>query len=201
MNDERRNFFRLDDRSYLEYRCLTEQELGAIGQSLDKIQPPKDGFNSELEQVNRSLAPLLATLRNEVPGIVQCLEVLNRKIDIIAGLVLFERLKNESGDACVITTTSTIDLSEGGASFETEENIAVGTQIYLKMMVLGARFGIETYAVVVHQVAQKSTNGQTRYRLGIEFPMIAEPDRKLLARYILDRQREQICRRNEEKAD
>ncbi len=192
---ERRSYFRIEECVYIEYRPVTTDELAQIKNHSGKLKPKKDEFSVKLEQLDRELSPMLAIFRRENPGLTQYLEVLNKKIDVITSHLVFDQFKKSAEDKTIITTTRTIDISEGGVSFNRPEPYGIGEYFHIKLVVVDARFGIDTYGQVIHCHLEDSDEDRRVFRIGVEFPVLYESDRKLLMRYILDRQRELIRKR------
>jgi len=189
---ERRSYYRIEECVYIEYRPVTTDELAQLKNHNGKFKPKKDAFSVELEQFNRELSPMLTTLRRENPSLAQYLEVINKKIDVIASHLVFDQFKKSAEDKTIITTTRTIDISEGGVSFNRPEPYGIGEYFHIKLVIVDARFGIDTYGRVIHCSLESSEGDRRVFRVGVEFPVLYESDRKLLMRYILDRQREKI---------
>lgn len=188
--NNRRSYYRLQDKVYIELRLLDAEKVQLLVNQHRQLPQKKDEDTMYLDQLGRQLENILATVRSESPAAAQALEVMNRKVDFLAGMLFFERFRNAPADAKTVKT-STVDISEGGLSFNSKAPYKDGTHVELKIVVVGARVGIETVAQVVN--SQKlERKGVEYFRIGLEFPFIAESDRRVLSRYIMDRQREQI---------
>lgn len=192
----RRSFFRLLDRVYVEYRPVTKEEVDKALAARSPSTPPKDDFNHQLDQLSTQLHTLTASIRSEDPAVAQYLEVLNRKVDLLAGVVFFDRFRNIPGDGKRIRTT-TVDISEGGVSFNSRTPRNIGDYLDLRLAIVGARLGLRTFGRIV-QCIEKTHDGTTYHRLGAEFVMMQEYDRRQIARFIMDRQRERIQQEKDE---
>ncbi len=191
-SDERRNYYRLEDRVYMEFRLAEETELERYLTQQEEGPQPVSGASLQLDYLSRQMAPLIASIRAESPAIAQYLEHLDRKVDIVAGMVFFDRFHDEAGRyRC--HSGNTLDISEGGASFLATQAFPVGCFLFCRLIIAGPQMGIETFARVVY--CENVDSGD--HRIGVEFPYINDYQRKLLSRYIFDRQREQIRRRQE----
>lgn len=192
----RRSFFRLHDRIYVEYRAVSKEEVDKALAGRTPSTPPRDDFNHQLDLLSTQLHTLTSSIRSEDPAIAQYLEVLNRKVDLLAGVVFFDRFRNVPGDGKRIRTT-TVDISEGGISFNSRTPRNLGDYLDLRLAIVGARLGLRTFGKVV-QCIEKTHDGTTYHRLGAEFVMMQEYDRRQVARFIMDRQRERIQQEKDE---
>jgi len=199
---ERRNFFRLQDSVYIEYRQATEAEVKKDLKG-EKNAPKADDVSFQLDAVSKQISPLLADLKSTSSAVYPVLELLNRKVDLISSMLFFDHFVNtEEGSGSL--STSTVDISEGGVSFDSQTPFKHGTYVYVRLVIVGFRYGLETFGKVRHcgdLSKEKGADGETpnaRFRIGLEFPHLSEYDRKQLTRYIFDRQRELI--RNKRKA-
>ncbi len=191
-NDERRNYYRLEDRVYLEFRLAAEEEVSRYLRQRDEGPQPVSGASQQLDYLSRQMAPLIASIRAESPAIAQYLEHLDRKVDIVAGMVFFDRFNEEMGRHA-LQTSNTLDISEGGISFLATEPLAVDSHLFCRLIIAGPQMGLETFGKVVHCEAVEGGD----HRIGVGFPYINDYQRKLLSRYIFDRQREQLRQRQE----
>ncbi len=192
----RRSFFRLLDRVYVEYRPVTKEEVDKALASRTTSTPPKDDFNNQMDQLSAQLHTLTSAIRSEDPAIAQYLEVLNKKVDLVAGIVFFDRFRNLPGEGKRVRTT-TLDLSEGGVSFNSKTPRNIGDYLDMRLAIVGARLGVRIFGRIV-QCVEKIHDGTTYHRLGAEFVMLQEYDRRQIARFIMDRQRERIQQGKEE---
>ncbi|MDH5300746.1 MAG: PilZ domain-containing protein [Gammaproteobacteria bacterium] len=188
--EEQRNFFRLQEQVALEYRAATLEEV----QEAAKIRKGGEGSKIDatfmLDAISRQLMPLLANVRAESPAIAQYLEGLNQKLDVIAGMVFFHNasLADSSGNRFV--RAKTVDISEGGLSFDTPKPPKKGSFVFCRVSISGFQLGLQTYAKVVYLGTVE--DDPKMYRVGVSFPLITDYERKQLTRFIFDRQREQI---------
>lgn len=187
---ERRNYFRLKDQVYIEYRKAEQEEVDVFLQNGRKIPREQDDTHFQLDTINRQIMPLMNGIRSEAASVATFLDGINRKIDILAGMMFFEQFRAKEAVSTYIST-NTMDISEGGACFLSTKPLEMDTWLLARIVIVSFRFGLETYAKVAHcQPLNVSESGKMEYRIGLEFPYIMEKDRKHLTRYIFDRQRQ-----------
>ena len=75
-------------------------------------------------------------------------------------------------------------LSEGGISFVSEQPLAEGEVVTLKLVLLPQGLGLLLPARVIYSTAMQDG----RYDIGTEFEALTDAQRQLLARHILQKQ-------------
>jgi hypothetical protein len=189
-DNNRRSFYRLQDRVYIEFLPITKEKAETILASKQIMTPRQDEDSMYLDSLNRQMGSLMATVRSEHSGVAQYLDVMNKKIDFVAGMLFFERFRNSAGQKKALRT-NTVDISEGGLSFNSKVPYKNETYFQMKIIIVSARVGIECIACVVSCTAKKRGD-LNYYRIGVQFPFLPEEDRRSLTRYIMERQRENI---------
>lgn len=189
--DERRTYFRLPNKVLIEYHSASEEELRQFLSAEGNIRRDEIDIGYQLDQISRQLSPLLINIRQESSAVGQYLELLNDKVDILGSMLSFEKFSMDAAQG-LFEVTETVDISEGGLSFYTRNNIAIGTILYCKVAIVGYRLGMETYGKVVRVISNEK---RTKFSIGLELPYLKELDKKNLTRYILDKQREQLRQR------
>ncbi len=192
---DRRNFFRLEDRVYVEYRPLSKSEVKAMLADNNRFVPKDDDFDLALDIYNQQLRAMLPGMREDIPLAVQYLETLNKKVDLLVGMLAFERFRSASNGVDNIAT-STYDISEGGISFNAPEALEKNSYLLLKMVIMGAKLGVETIGKVTSSRVE-TLDSKELHRIGVEFPFMLEMERRSLTKYIYNRQREQMRARQE----
>ena len=190
---ERRTYFRLPNNVLIEYRLVDTEELHQFLSDEGNIRTDDIDLTYQLDQISRQLTPLLLSIRQETPPIAQYLDLLNKKVDILASMLSFEKFKMDA-DQGLFEITETLDISEGGLSFYSRHEFSLGDILYCKLAIVGYRLGMETYGNVVRSIPDENSDG---YRIGVELPHLKELDKKNLTRYIFDKQREQLRNRSE----
>lgn len=192
---ERRTHFRLPNNVLIEYHSANEEELRQFLSDEGNIRTDEIDLTYQLDQISRQLTPLLVNIRQDSPAISQYLDLLNKKVDLLASMLSFEKFKMDA-DQGIFEVTETLDISEGGLSFYSRNSFSDGDILYCKLAIVGYRLGMETYGRVVRCVKDDVSDG---YNIGLELPYLKELDKKNLTRYIFDKQREQLRQRAEDK--
>jgi hypothetical protein len=175
----------------IEYRSADKEELRQFLSDEGNIRTDEIDLTYQLDQISRQLTPLLVNIRQESSPVSQYLDLLNKKVDLLASMLSFEKFQKDAGDG-IFEVTETLDISEGGLSFYSRHKFAMGDILYCKLAIVGYRLGMETYGIVVRSKADENSDG---YNIALELPYLKELDKKNLTRYIFDKQREHLRRR------
>ncbi|MBM7060977.1 PilZ domain-containing protein [Pseudomonas sp. UL073] len=173
--DDRREYYRIDDTIALEFTQLS----GAEATASDELHDGSPLFNllSELHVLDYESQHLLRHISERDRTLASYLKVLNKRTDLL-GQALAQSLLREVGSPRPVT------MSEGGLSFDHPQAIAVGSHLALKMVLMPQALGLLLRAVVIH--CQALDDGG--YNIGTAFEALSDAQRQLLARHILQKQ-------------
>src|SRR5690606_39210444 len=82
--NERREYFRIEDTVYLDYRVLEEGEMPPA--EAEQAWPEHLKVLNELSTVSRHVNAMVPKLREFYPDITQFLVALNQKVDLLVAL-------------------------------------------------------------------------------------------------------------------
>lgn len=171
-NEERREYYRIEDRIALEIIPDAQAQTASDGQ-----YPQLFDLLGELHQLDFEAQHLLRQITENNRTLASYLKVQNKRIELIGQALARDLLKDIGAPQQVV-------LSEGGVSFEHDEAIASGTLLTLQLVLLPQALGLRLQARVTH-CAELQVG---RYQLGTEFEALTDAQRQLLARHILHRQ-------------
>jgi hypothetical protein len=180
--EERREYYRIDDRIALEINILTDAEA----RQTEVLQDASPLFNllSELHLSEFESQHLLRQVSETDRTLANFLKAQNKRIDLLSQVVA-QTLLTRIGEPQPVT------LSEGGITFTYPERLEPETPLSIKMALMPQALGLLLRARVVHCIDNAAHDGP--FEIGTEFVAIADSQRQLLARYIL--QRQQVERR------
>jgi hypothetical protein len=178
--EERREYYRIDDRIALEIHVLTDSEANETG----LLQDASPLFNllSELHLSEFESQHLLRQVSEADRTLANFLKAQNKRIDLLSQVVA-QTLLNRIGEP------QPVILSEGGITFTQAEALQPGTPLSIKMALMPQALGLLLRAQVVHCSDQPNADGL--FEIGTEFVALADAQRQLLARYILQRQQQE----------
>jgi hypothetical protein len=173
--DDRREYYRIDDTIALEFTLLS----GAEALASDELHDSSPLFNllSELHLMDFESQHLLRHITERDRTLANYLKVINKRIDLL-GQAMAQSLLRDIG------APRKVNLSEGGLSFNNAQPIAAGAHIALKMVLMPQALGLLLRAQVVHCQPLPSQ----QFEIGAEFEALTDTQRQLIARHILQRQ-------------
>jgi c-di-GMP-binding flagellar brake protein YcgR len=178
----RRQAFRVLNPLIIDYEVLSEEEMhrrihaakhtGALG-----------GVSSMLSQMDNRIREKLGRLRQRVPEAATVIEALNEKLNVLIHLLPMIQYPGARLDE---RSWRDGDLSALGVGFVNEEALAVGSVLYLRIMLAPSYYYVEAFA----RVARCDPHPDAHYphRIGVYFEMISEEQRELLTRYTMNRE-------------
>ena len=178
---DRRQFFRVDDEVYMDYRLVSDHErlriaheiragIKSAGQLLHDLES-----NEELRALRMAVAQTDSTIADYLQVIEEKLVILTR---IVAGAGIF------GGEMKFCS----VSLSGGGIAFAVTEPFALGTELEISLTLPPRNHGIRALARV-GEVGQEESGG---YRVATEFTVIDGADRDLIIARVLARQAESL---------
>lgn len=172
--DDRREYYRIEDTIALEFSLLS----GAEALASDELHDSSPLFNllSDLHLMDFESQHLLRHISERDRTLANYLKVINKRIDLL-GQALAQSLLRDIG------TPRRVSLSEGGVSFNNSQAIATGSHLALKMVLMPQALGLLLRAKVVHCRPREQ-----HFEIGTEFESLTDAQRQLLARHILQRQ-------------
>jgi c-di-GMP-binding flagellar brake protein YcgR len=183
--NNRRRHFRIDEVVELNYKVIDVKEAAVSSHITDNVLSASS-LAAALEAVSKESARLLRRLERSQPETGQYLKLLEDKIDLLAQAVLMQAGRS------VNKNTSEINLSASGLAFQSDEMLAAGAFLELKMLFVSFRVLIVTCGKVVDCKKNQSGDSRFPYRVSVDFVNMKEQDRELLIRHLVRRQSQQI---------
>lgn len=184
--EERRGYFRLEDKVTLEYEVLDAHNPVTDPYSPTLRVSPLLKMTSELHSLEMDAHHLLKPLRDGNRALGQYLENINKRIDCLAKYIVAESSRGNQ------KPTHDVSISEGGVSFETSCSIEEGSRVHLKIGLFPSMHGISAIAKCTYCSERgPQTRHKTNFRVGMEFTHILESDRQVLAKHIIQEQSRQ----------
>lgn len=187
-NNDRRDFFRINDMIYIE---VTELKYDEVGQAVSTIKNPPltDNVSQEKRQlstIQASLIHLIEQINHSDRQVALALRLLDDKISIISHMV--QRQQNATDNRKMIES----NLSGGGIAFMNDHQ-------YAHKATLDLRIELQPSGTIIHAIAnviacdkQYDAPKDTPYSLRLVFTHMSEYDRNFLVKHILLRQAESL---------
>jgi len=176
----RRDFFRLEDRIHLIKRPIEKYQISDDPYNHQYGIPKEALLFSQLRSIEsdtQSLLPLIADSNNAVASY---LKAIDQKIDCITQYLISD------GKGDNILHKENVSLSEGGISFIHHNPLASGGFIHLTLVLFPSYSSVSTIGEVKSCTLLEEQ--PCIYRIGVEFTVLHENDRKQLSRHIRRKQ-------------
>jgi len=173
--DDRREYYRIDDTIALDFTLLSDAEALASEELHDSS--PLFNLLSDLHLMDFESQHLLRHISERDRTLANYLKVMNKRIDLLGQAVAQSLLRD-------IGPSQRVSLSEGGISFNSTQQVDVGSHLAIKMVLMPQALGLLLRARVVHC----SPRADQQFEIGTAFEALTDAQRQLLARHILQRQ-------------
>lgn len=187
-DQERREYFRINDQIYLEYECISAEEHQRAPELLAELENSSFTLSADFATLNNSIHPLLSNIKQSHPDIGEYLDFLNQKIDQVNQLMLEKETNFD--ESKVITA----NLSASGISFPCDKHFEKSQPIKLELVLLPEKVGILIFG---HIVATKENKSGDENLLCIHFDHIRPEDRELMIKHNLNKQMSDIREKND----
>lgn len=188
-DDERREYFRIDDEVYLKYRVVADEVL--TEQPVDHQSEMESGSNLglTLQTLATQSNNLLAAIRKNQAEIAQYLTLLERRMELLAQSVVREQLGADS------KPNTPVDLSGSGLSFRSATRLSEGDLLAVEMLLFPSHIFIRAYARVT--ASRPDMHPRRPYRIALTFEQITVEAREALIKHTIELQSERLRRSRE----
>lgn len=185
---ERREFFRVEDRLYIEFREVDAEESQALEKSLGGRDSLPESYAELVSEVKSGHTSF------ERDAIYAYLETLDSKLNMILDLL-------SRKEQVVHGSYMDVVLSGSGLKFSLGTRLEEGVFLDLRMVLPSfPRVRISALGRVV-RCRKLDTAGADNWETAVTFVAISEKDRDVLVRYVFSRERELLRTRHEPQVD
>ncbi len=190
-DEDRRQYFRIDDQVTLSYQTVPEDTLAEKIEHLDKGLESDFSVMSNLSVISQEMSGVLRKIEVSNPDVARYLKSLDQKIELLGRAFL--AWTSDLGDQ----PASAVNLSANGMAFTTSEQLQAGDLLELKLL-LPSFTGLVVYAeVIACETITVEHSEEPLFQIRVTFRHLRENDRDLLIRHVLQRQSESLRRRRE----
>lgn len=183
--EERRGYFRVKDSINLSYKQVDESALQAQSHISDDVLS-NCSLATALEILNQESQSLGLRLERRDPELVEYLRIIDTKLNLIAQAVA------PQDEAFSKKEKKEVSLSASGLAFVSDEMIAVGSLLELRMLLSSLLAVIVVHAHVVDCKAAPTAESQNAHLISVEFVNLSEDDQELLIKHIVKRELQQL---------
>lgn len=182
MTTERRQYFRIQDTALVKYRVIQDHMLDLERRGVYLNQIKLENARAALFGLETSLQEVLEKVRPAEPLVVEALELINRKINLLERVVSLERAPGEDGDFLEHEPRE-INLSGGGMAIMADTPIGAGANLTIDLVLLPDNDPMRIFGSVVDCREQHGL-----HTISIAFEEIRQEDQDRLIQHILRRQ-------------
>jgi hypothetical protein len=173
---DRRRFFRIDDRLLLSVRRLTAEDAADAAAGAADVRA-----SGVLADLDRRIATIINAARLQAPAVAELAELLNSKLDhVVAMLGLGEELAQRAQ-----FHEQQVNISASGLGFETDELFESDELLQVEIMFPPSNARLTLRARVVRCIAGEQGGANL---LQMEFADLGNDDQEFLIQYIVRRQ-------------
>jgi hypothetical protein len=184
MSDERRRFFRVDDKAEVSFKLISEEEYQAWGNE------KADEEQEELAKLETELGIALSHLKSQQPQVAKIFKLFNQKLNLLH----YERPKATGHIAD--GELKTVNLSACGIAFHCDEEIKENKHMLLQIKLKPSNVSIVTTGIVV---GNKIANGKNIIR--VDFQDLGEGHQDLLMQHLFHVQSRELKRQRSDAED
>lgn len=176
---ERREYFRIDDDVHLTFRTLTETDYRRALESPEAEGAEPCNLVAQLHSLSSQAGHILSSIRKSDPEIAQYLALMDKKLDLVAGIAEGTRYEDQAPNARV-------NIGAGGLAFPHSEALPLDTKLEVKVLLFPSYLCVSALGRVVH--CEGTEEREKPYRIGLEFTRIAQGEQDALIKHVLELQ-------------
>ena len=191
-NQERRQYFRIEDSVRLSYQQVSQAELAA--RLAEHSQDTQNQFTvlGSLHTITQEMSGVLRKVESQTPEVARYLKALDRKIELLGRALL-----NHNEDL-LEQPAKAVNLSASGISFDASEPLEAGSLLEIKLLLLPDYVGMLIYGEVVTSEGNSADDSGPRFCTRVNFTHLREEDQDMLIRHVLQRQSEYLRKRRDQ---
>lgn len=182
MTTERRQYFRIQDTALVKYRVIQDHMLDLERRGVYLNQIKLENARAALFGLETNLQEVLEKVRPAEPLVVEALELINRKINLLERVVSLERAPSEDG-GLLEHEPREINLSGGGMAIKADSPISAGANLTIDLVLLPDNDPMRIFGSVVDCREQDGL-----HTISIAFEEIRQEDQDRLIQHVLRRQ-------------
>ncbi len=184
-HDERRRFFRINDKLYLHCQIISATDVKSSFVSDDILT--NFSLSVVLDMMNEDTRKLLPRIEQSDPPVAEYLAVLDKKFDLLSQYII--RQSTEPKD----DPLRQVNISASGVAFESRDKFKIKDNLELKILLPYCKSVVVVCAEVVNIRQNTSLKKNIRpFFVAVKFLNLKSQDQELLIKYVVKRQMEQI---------
>lgn len=180
--DDRRDYFRVDDVSIVQYRVIDYDEN--INSDVNYMQRKKKlTLKARLESMTREMQPLHKMISAGNGKVANYLSMIDKKLDMISDCLVCNELNKIDSPAIPV------NLGAGGISFDSSSPVMNGSMMEMEVVLLPEKNIIYSMAKVISCTRNDpSSADDATYKVAVEFVDMDEEVRDMISRHVITRE-------------
>ena len=179
---DRRNYYRIDDEVFLEFRTIEKRQVQELLAGLHRRTRSQNNLVSDINELSRQTNAQLKNIKKSHPLIARYLGALDEKISLIA-----QHVSTMEGTGHGRPNRQ-VNISAGGLAFYSQGQFDTESLLAVSLKLFPSHREILTYGPVVYCNFEPDVEPSMPYRTAINFAFMREADREVLIAHILDKQ-------------
>ena len=184
-SNERRRHFRVQDQVLVDYELVTDAEVRAAAHQMQVVDPAELSATTTLRRLEIELQTALSRLSNRHGEIIRCLDLLNSKVNTLAGMI---PATGKQDQELALRDVCDCSLSSSGIAFTARQSLPLDTRLRLRLVILPDYFHVTAYGEVVRVTPIEKPEDGFSHVIGVNFLHILDRYREALARRSLQRE-------------
>lgn len=185
-SQERRRFYRINDRVSLNYRVVQPADLEKEIVRTSRKQKEMAELRNAVYAIDARLDVINQQLKEDNPVLAEVLTLFQRKIALHESM-----LGIDDFDDSAFSQAREINLSANGLAFDAETPLSEGSCLKLELVTYPEHHYIRVFANVVkcYQLQDDRSSG---YHVAVEFRSISNEDEEKIVNHIFKKQAEEL---------
>lgn len=181
---ERRGFFRIEDTVNLAYKLVAQHNVTELSRVSNDVLSTCS-LMAALDVLTQEGRVAAARVEKNQPEVFEFLKILDNKITLLAQAIMMQDNHfNESDERRV-------NMSATGLAFETDEQLARGQFLEIRVMLSSCMAVIIAYGQIIY-CRENDGDDKLPYTVAVDFVNMQEHDRELLIKHVVKKQMQQI---------
>jgi hypothetical protein len=191
-DNNRRTFFRIQDRLQISYKRMEPKDVARRVDELYQNELSHFSVATEVMAMRTEVLPLMRQISGHSPDIGNYLNSIDQRLELVARAIAAKDtdLTEQPPRDC--------NLSASGIAIDLDQPLKCGEFLEISLLLLPSYAGVRAIAEVVECHANQAKDAQAPYQARLSFSHMREKDRDLLIKHIIQRQGEMLRKRREE---
>lgn len=190
--EDRRRYFRINDKVSLKYRVVQGMDIDAeiirTEHEQNTLAEIKNAFNC----IEAKIMSKMQRIEEVSPLVAEVLGLYDKKLSLMESMIL-----HKEDEANSISETQDVNLSASGMAFESNTPINEDVNLKMELILFPEYQFIPLYARVI-DCKKKMDDNLYRFNIAVDFVGICESDQEIIMQHVLSRQAANIKKERDE---